>query len=68
MVRVMTPEELQKIAMKAFGQVGWSAKLSHHLGIHPETLRRWKRGHVPIPQPAALAVRALSSPGAVEEG
>lgn len=55
----MTPDELQKAGVALFGSYGWQTRLAEALGVDGSTVRRWVSGAVPIPNPAAAAIRCF---------
>lgn len=54
----MTPEELKKIGKKLYGY-GWQTRMAEALEVDGSTVRRWVSGAVPIPGPAAAALRCF---------
>lgn len=56
----MKPTELERLAVQVFGRRGWQTKLAAALQVDGSTVRRWVSGAVPIPGPAAAAVRCFA--------
>lgn len=56
----MKPTELRKLAIQVYGERGWQTRLAEGLAVDPSTVRRWVSGAVPIPNPAAVALRCLA--------
>ena len=54
----MTPDELKEAGRSLYGH-GWQTKLAHELNVDTSTVRRWVSGSVPIPGPAAAAIRCF---------
>lgn len=54
----MTPDELKDAGRELFGN-GWQTRLAEHLGVDGSTVRRWVSGAVPVPNPAAAAIRCF---------
>lgn len=54
----MSPDELKSAGRELFGH-GWQTRLAEHLGVDGSTVRRWVSGAVPVPNPAAAAIRAF---------
>jgi DNA-binding transcriptional regulator YdaS (Cro superfamily) len=54
----MTPDELKEAGRALFGN-GWQTRLAEQLGVDGSTVRRWVSGAVPIPNPAAAAIRCF---------
>jgi DNA-binding transcriptional regulator YdaS (Cro superfamily) len=54
----MTPRELEQSGRLIYGE-RWQTALARGLGVADRTVRRWFAGAVPIPGPAAIAIRAL---------
>ena len=53
----MSPAELAQAGRELFGY-GWQTRLAERLGVDGSTVRRWVSGAVPVPNPAAAAIRA----------
>lgn len=53
----MSPDELKQAGRDLFGY-GWQTRLAERLGVDGSTVRRWVSGAVPVPYPAAAAIRA----------
>lgn len=53
----MKPSELRKACIKLFGETAWQTRLAERLGVDGSTVRRWVSGAVPVPNPAAAAIR-----------
>lgn len=58
----MTPDEL-KDAGRALHGNGWQTRLAEQLGVDGSTVRRWVSGAVPVPNPAAAAIRCFLERG-----
>lgn len=56
----MTPTELARLGKKLYG-VRWQTALARTLQVNPRTVRRWAAGEWPVPEPVAIAVRALAA-------
>ena len=56
----MTIEELESTAEALYGP-SWTAKLSRVLGITPTTVGYWRSKKGTVPNPAAVAIRALAA-------
>ena len=54
----MSPDELKAAGRELFGH-GWQTRLAEQLGVDGSTVRRWVSGAVPVPNPAAAAIRAF---------
>lgn len=54
----MSPDELKSAGRELFGH-GWQTRLAEQLGVDGSTVRRWVSGAVPVPNPAAAAIRAF---------
>lgn len=54
----MTADELKSAGRELFGH-GWQTRLAEQLGVDGSTVRRWVSGAVPVPNPAAAAIRAF---------
>lgn len=54
----MTPDELKEAGWTLFGN-GWQTRLAERLGVDGSTVRRWVSGAVPVPNPAAAAIRCF---------
>jgi hypothetical protein len=54
----VTPAELERAGRAIYGE-RWHAALARALGIADRTVRRWRVGEQPIPEPAAAAIAAL---------
>lgn len=56
----MTPQELAEAGRELNdGRWGWQTRLAERLGIDGSTVRRWVSGALPVPNPAAVAIRCL---------
>jgi DNA-binding transcriptional regulator YdaS (Cro superfamily) len=53
----LSPDELKQAGRDLFGY-GWQTRLAERLGVDGSTVRRWVSGAVPVPNPAAAAIRA----------
>lgn len=58
-MKPMQPQELRAAAVALYGDRGWQSRLADALGVDGSTVRRWLSGAVPVPNPAAVAVRLL---------
>lgn len=58
-MKPMQPQELRQAAVVLYGDRGWQSQLAEALGVDGSTVRRWLSGAVPVPNPAAVAVRLL---------
>ena len=56
----MKPAELIRLSIELYGEKGWQAFLANALGVDGSTVRRWVSGAVPIPGPAAAAIRCFA--------
>jgi len=56
----MKPTELRRLAIKCFGERAWQTRLAEALQVDGSTVRRWVSGAVPVPNPAAVALRCLA--------
>jgi hypothetical protein len=56
----MKPDELARLAVKVYGERGWQTRLAEALEVDGSTVRRWVSGAVPIPGPAAAALRCFA--------
>lgn len=54
----MTPKELEKIGNKLYGNY-WQIHLAKKLKVDARTVRRWKSGDTPVPEPVAVAITGL---------
>lgn len=54
----MTPAELKEAGEKLYGY-GWQTRFAEDLDVDGSTVRRWVSGAVPIPGPAAAAIRCF---------
>jgi DNA-binding transcriptional regulator YdaS (Cro superfamily) len=54
----MTADELKEAGRALFGK-GWQTRLAEQLGVDGSTVRRWVSGAVPVPNPAAVAIRCF---------
>jgi DNA-binding transcriptional regulator YdaS (Cro superfamily) len=54
----MSADELKEAGRALFGH-GWQTRLAEQLGVDGSTVRRWVSGAVPVPNPAAVAIRAF---------
>lgn len=54
----MSADELKQAGRALFGN-GWQTRLSEQLGVDGSTVRRWVSGSVPVPNPAAAAIRCF---------
>ncbi len=54
----MTADEL-KLAGRALYGHGWQTRLADELDVDGSTVRRWVSGQVPVPGPAAAAIRCF---------
>lgn len=57
-MKPMTADELKSAGRELFGH-GWQTRLAEQLGVDGSTVRRWVSGAVPVPNPAAAAIRAF---------
>lgn len=57
---VMTLEELETTAKDLYGP-SWTSKLARVLGITPGAVGYWKSRKGTVPNPAAVAIRALAA-------
>ena len=57
---VMSLEELETTATALYGP-SWTSKLARVLGITPSTVGYWKAKKGTVPNPAAVAIRALAA-------
>lgn len=55
----MSPAELRSACVKLYGERGWQTKLATALDVDGSTVRRWTSGAVPVPGPAAAAIRCF---------
>lgn len=55
----MTPAQLREAGVKLYGERAWQTRLAEALGVDGSTVRRWVSGAVPIPGPAAAAIRCF---------
>lgn len=55
----MSPAELRKSCVALYGERGWQTKLATALDVDGSTVRRWTSGAVPVPGPAAAAIRCF---------
>jgi hypothetical protein len=55
----MKPRELSEIAERLYGY-GWQTRLAEALEVDGSTVRRWVSGAVPIPGPAAAAIKCFA--------
>lgn len=55
----MSPQELRDAGVALYGRWGWQTRLAEALGVDGSTVRRWVSGAVPVPGPAAAAIRAF---------
>lgn len=59
-VEPMQAQELADIGRELNdGRWGWQTRLAERLGVDGTTVRRWVSGSVPVPAPAAVAIRCL---------
>ena len=56
----MSLEELESTAEALYGQ-SWVTKLARVLGIMPSTVGYWRAKKGTVPNPAAVAIRALAA-------
>lgn len=54
----MSPDELKEAGRALYGN-GWQTRLAENLGVDGSTVRRWVSGSVPVPNPAAAAIRCF---------
>ncbi len=54
----MSRDELKAAGRELFGN-GWQTRLAEQLGVDGSTVRRWVSGAVPVPNPAAAAIRSF---------
>lgn len=54
----MSADELKEAGRALFGH-GWQTRLAEQLGVDGSTVRRWVSGAVPVPNPAAAAIRCF---------
>lgn len=54
----MSPQDLAEAGRALYGY-GWQTRLAEALGVDGSTVRRWVSGAVPIPGPAAAAIRCF---------
>lgn len=54
----MNADELKEAGRELFGH-GWQTRLAERLGVDGSTVRRWVSGAVPVPNPAAVAIRCF---------
>lgn len=54
----MTADELKEAGRALYGH-GWQTRLAETLEVDGSTVRRWVSGAVPIPGPAAAAIRCF---------
>lgn len=54
----VTKEELADAGRKLYGR-GWQTRLAEALDVDGSTVRRWVSGVIPVPGPAAAAVRCF---------
>lgn len=54
----MKPAELKAAGESLYGY-GWQTRLAESLNVDGSTVRRWVSGAVPIPGPAAAAIRCF---------
>lgn len=55
----MKPKELAEIGEKLWGNWGWQTRMAEALEVDGSTVRRWISGALPIPGPAAAALRCF---------
>lgn len=55
----MTRDELCKAGRQLYGKWGWQTRLAEALEVDYSTVRRWVSGAIPVPGPAAAAVRCF---------
>lgn len=55
----MSPQELADAGRQLYGKWGWQTRLAEALEVDGSTVRRWVSGAVPIPGPAAAAIRCF---------
>ena len=56
-MKPMSADELKQAGRDLFGH-GWQTRLAERLGVDGSTVRRWVSGAVPVPNPAAAAIRS----------
>jgi len=54
----MSPEELKESGKKLYGY-GWRRRMAAALSVDESTVRRWSSGTIPVPGPAAAAIRCF---------
>lgn len=57
---VMSLEELETTAASLYGP-SWKSKLARVLGVTPSTVGYWRSKKGTVPNPAAVAIRALAA-------
>ena len=57
-MKPMSADELKQAGRELFGH-GWQTRLAERLGVDGSTVRRWVSGAVPVPNPAAAAIRSF---------
>lgn len=55
----MTGDEVRAAAEKLYGARGWQTKLALALEVDVSSVRRWVSGQIPVPGPAAAAIRCF---------
>ena len=58
LTKPMNADELKTAGRELFGH-GWQTRLAERLGVDGSTVRRWVSGAVPVPNPAAAAIRSF---------
>lgn len=58
LTKPMNADELKAAGRELFGH-GWQTRLAERLGVDGSTVRRWVSGAVPVPNPAAAAIRSF---------
>ena len=62
----MNGSQLAEIGSRIYGQYGWQVRLADSLGVHRNTVNRWKKSADPVPVTVELAVKALASADELE--